>query len=82
MGDQPYLIGNTCASIPRRGDTIRTCDIVLPKHALYQTELHLELGACPGAATPPGYSRPHSLGSLCISKARVSSVPLDSHRLL
>ena len=32
-------------------DTIRTCDILLPKQALYQTELHLDYGANGGDRT-------------------------------
>src|SRR5687768_17758916 len=37
-----------------RGDWIRTSDIVLPKHALYQAELHPDFGSI----VPQGARRP------------------------
>lgn len=34
-----------------RGDRIRTCDILLPKQALYQTELRLDCTSLPLCVT-------------------------------
>ena len=40
-----------------RGDRIRTCDFLLPKQALYQAELHPEVGRALSGTRPPASNR-------------------------
>ena len=50
MGVEPIFIALETTSLPEaterfgRGYTIRTCDILLPKQALYQAELTPDFG--------------------------------------
>ena len=51
FGDPPYLLREFCVTLcraipsdPSRGDRIRTCDLVLPKHPVRLNETEERLG--------------------------------------
>ena len=48
-----YACGSVRSKSNGRGDRIRTCDIYVPNVALYQSELHPEIGIDISACEPP-----------------------------